>query len=347
VSSTRFGRRFLVVLGVAAIIGIVGLLAVRRAGARNDRAAAIAAPARGVAALGHIEPEDGVVVVAARSLTGQPSILAELKVKEGDLVRAGDLVGVLNSRDQLEAAWREADARVVLAKKQLAQIEAGARPGDLEAQRAEVARAEAELANAETEYARFERLYQSQAAAQAELDARRTRLDTARQAVRQAKARLGSLAEIRTTDVDAARAAVAAAAAAANRARAEYEPSVIRAPIGGRVLTIHAWPGEEIGPKGVLELAKTDRMYAIAEVAESDLARVKVGDRAIVTGDALAEPLDGVVEHIGWKVAQSQVLATDPAAFVDARTVDVKVRLGDATRAERLIHAQVRVVTRP
>src|SRR5437763_76130 len=58
----------------------------------------------GVSCLGHIEPEDGTVRLGARSLSGQPSVVAELMVKPGDTVRSGQIVAVLNSKGQLEAA---------------------------------------------------------------------------------------------------------------------------------------------------------------------------------------------------------------------------------------------------
>jgi HlyD family secretion protein len=342
------GRRRWVMLAVGAlVVSAALLLTAPRGTSTGAQPAKVPASTPGVACLGHIEPQDGVTVLAARSLTGQPSILSQLVVKEGDVVHAGQIVALLNSRSQLEAAWREAASRVSLAKTQLAQVEAGARPGDVVAQQAAVQRLEAELANAEAEHRRFASLYESRTVAEADLDARRTRLETARQLVAEAKARLHSLTEVRATDVDVARAAVAAAVAAEQRARAELEPSSVRAPFDGRVLKTHAHPGEEVGPQGILELGGTDTMYVIAEVPESDVGRLKVGDAAIITSGALGGPMDGVVEQIGSRVTPSQILNTDPAAFVDARIVEARIRLRDPKRAERFVHAQVHVVTRP
>jgi HlyD family secretion protein len=340
-------RRWITLVAAALVVSAALILIALRGTNTGVRPADLPASTRGVACLGHIEPQDGVTVLAARSLTGQPSILSQLLVKEGDIVHAGQIVALLNSQAQLEAAWREAASRVSLAKAQLAQVEAGARPGDVLAQQARIERLEAELADAEAEHRRFASLYASRSVSQAELDTRRTRLETARQLVAEAKARLHSLTEVRPTDVDVARAAVAAAIAAEQRSRAELEPSSVRAPLNGRVLKTHAHPGEEVGPQGILELGGTDTMYVIAEVPESDVARLKVGDAATITSDALGGPMDGVVEQIGSRVTPSQILNTDPAAFVDARIVEARIRLRDPKRAERFVHAQVHVVTRP
>jgi len=339
-------RRWLIAASTVAACA-VGLTTVVR-GIRPGAAAPEApetAPA-GVACLGRIEPDEGVIVLAARSLTGQPSIVARVLVAEGDAVRSGQIVAILNSQPQLEAALREAASHVGLAKARLAQVESGAHPGDVLAEEAEIGRLESERANAEAEFRRFASLYEGGVASITDTDLRRTRLETATQLVLAAKARLRSLTEVRTTDVDAARAAVAAAVAAEQRARAELEPASVRAPADGTVLKVHARAGEEVGVEGILELGRTDRMYVIAEVPESDVARVKRGDVVTIMGDALQESMQGAVEQIGARVMQSRILNTDPASFVDARIVEVKIRLHDSGRAAGLIHARVRVVTR-
>src|SRR5262245_53130344 len=70
----------------------------------------------GVSCLGHIEPEDGTVRLGARSLSGQPSIVSSLLVKEGDTIRAGQVIAILNSNQQLEATMRQAEANVRVAE---------------------------------------------------------------------------------------------------------------------------------------------------------------------------------------------------------------------------------------
>src|SRR5262249_44727210 len=103
-------------------------------------------PPSGISSLGHIEPEDGTVRLGARSLSGQPSLVATLLVEEGDAVRSGQVVATLTSNDQLEKTWQQAEARVKVAQARLEQVRAGAKTADLAAQQAEIARLQAELA---------------------------------------------------------------------------------------------------------------------------------------------------------------------------------------------------------
>jgi HlyD family secretion protein len=297
-----------------------------------------------IACLGRILPEDGLFRLSARSLSGQPAIVARLFVADGEAIRRGQVLAVLDSQDQLEAAWQAAEARAGVAVNRLAQVKAGAKPGDLQAQRAEIARLGVELVNAEREYRRYQDLHKEQVVSEAELDDRRMRAQSSAELLTQAKERLNSLAEVRAVDVAHAEADVQAAVKAAAQARAELEQAQIRSPIDGRVIAIHTWPGEEVQSDGIMEVGKTDRMYVIAEVDERDLPHLKVGQRATVTGSALSQKLHGVVEYISLAVMRNEQTDLDPIAPSDTRVVETKIRLDDAAKAARLINAQVTVL---
>ena len=86
-------------------------------------------------------------------------------------------------------------------------------------------------------------------------------------------------------------------------------------------------------------------MYAVAEVYETDIARVALGSKAQVTSPALTRVLHGTVDRIAMRVAKQDVLGTDPAARTDARIIEVDIRLDDedARLAAGLTHLQVEV----
>jgi HlyD family secretion protein len=273
--------------------------------------------------------------------------VGELRVKEGDMVEAGELLAVLDSEDQLEAVWRSSEARIKVARSRLAQVRAGVKAADLEAQRAEIARIESELAAANVDLRRVEQLRERNVSSVAALEQSLLHVETRTQLLNQAKARLNSMAEVRQVDMDLAAAEVEAAVADAMSAREDLAQTRIVSPAKGRVVEIHAWPREEVGPEGILELAKTDRMYVIAEVPESNIGRIRIDQRAVVTGDALAEPIHGTVERITPRIAKTSILDADPAAFSDTRVVNVKIRLDDSKIAAGFINARVVVVIGP
>ena len=94
--------------------------------------------------------------------------------------------------------------------------------------KAEVARLEAILTNARSEIARQEDLAKRSLTSKANLDAAQM-------------------------DLDIALADIAAASAS-------LELSVVRSPLRAQVLEIHAYPGERVGPQGIMELGR-NRSY--------------------------------------------------------------------------------------
>ena len=91
-------------------------------------------------------------------------------------------------------------------------------------------------------------------------------------------------------------------------------------------------------------MGDTSLMRAVAEVYETDIARVKIGQVATITSRALPHPITGKVVRIGNMVFKNDVLNVDPAARADARVVEVWIDLEDATLTERLTNLTVDVV---
>lgn len=82
-------------------------------------------------------------------------------------------------------------------------------------------------------------------------------------------------------------------------------------------------------------------MYAVAEVYENDIARVRAGQRARVSSPALPGVLLGRVERLGLKVDKNDVLSTDPVADVDARVIEVEILLDEPELVAALTNLRV------
>lgn len=126
-------------------------------------------------------------------------------------------------------------------------------------------------------------------------------------------------------------------------ARAQLARAVVKAPVTGQVLAIHARAGERIGADGLLELGQTQRMYVVAEVYETDIGLIEPGQPARATSPALGQPVHGIVERIGMMVAKNDVLALDPVARTDSRVVEVFVLVDDPHTVAGLTNLQVDV----
>jgi HlyD family secretion protein len=96
-----------------------------------------------VTALGTLEPTGKVIKLSAPT-SAEGVKIDRLLVTEGDTVRAGQLVAILDSRERLQAAVNEAQGKVVVAQANLAKIKAGAKQGEIDAQKATIGRLQAE-----------------------------------------------------------------------------------------------------------------------------------------------------------------------------------------------------------
>jgi HlyD family secretion protein len=337
-----------------------------------------------VTALGGLEPKGEVIKLSAPT-SSNGNRVDRLFVKEGTFVKAGQVVAILDSHDRLQAALQQAKENVRVAQAKLAITQAGAKRGELAAQRAEIgrlaaqqqgdmatqesniARLEASLRNAQTEYGRYQSLAQEGAISASSRDSKRLTLETAQKQLQEAqaglnrtrstsprelskaKATLDQLAEVRSVDVKASRAEVNRTRAAMNQAQAELKQAEVHSPIDGEVLYIHTRAGEVVSNDGIVEIGQTKRMYAVAEVYQSDISRIKVGQQAQVTSDSIPGELQGTVERIGSQVRRQTIVNTDPSSNIDSRVVEVHVALDPASsqKAAKFTNLQVTVVIKP
>lgn len=339
-------RKILVFLGFLAVVMAGAFAANRSLPPVEPEKSAPASPLSdfGVGALGRIEPQSEVIHVNAPSVMEPPAV-EKMMVRVGDKVHAGQVLAILDSNRREQSDVELAKATVLLAEKSLAQINAGAKAGDLRAQEELIARTRERLKLAEKQLERAQELRKSKALSEDDLDTRVAEVDVLRRELAQHESALVALAEVRTVDVERAEAEVARAKAALLRAEADLEISLIRSPIEGEILKIHTRVGERIGSEGVLDLGDTRQMDVVAEVHESDILKVRLDQPATVSMRNLETTLQGHVVEVGRLIGRMDVLSSDPVDDTDARIVEVRIRLNeeDGQRVSGLSWAKVEV----
>lgn len=312
-----------------------------------------------------VEADQVVAILDSRNRLQSAVVQAESEVAIAKArlarVEAGAKSGDIQAQEaRFEETRAELQGQIATQRATLASLKAQL-AGERSAYQATIARLEAELRHAETDCQRYESLYNSGAVSAQSRDsfclerdtaaerlsegrANQTRItSTLQEQIREAEANLArtvatlqrqieqasaqrdAVAEVREVDVEVARAEVGAARASLQRAEAELEQAYVRSPQAGRVLEVETRPGELV-EDSIVQIGRTDHMYAVAEVYEADIDRVRVGQQATITA-GMMEPLSGTVETVGLRVAQKDVLGTDPVADTDARVVEVKIRL--------------------
>lgn len=338
---------------------------------------------RQVSALGRVEPESKIRRVSVpSSLSGDR--IEKLLVQEDDAVKEGQPLAILNSYGTLKAAFDEANELVAVSRAKLAQVQAGAKQGEIRAQQYQVESLERQLAaekltldqavasarakaqEAKLESQRFDALFAAGGVSELERDRYRTRASTSqaelakaienragtearlRADIEGARQTLEKIKEVRPEDVVTARSELRKAEAARERAQQELAYATVRAPQSGRILKIFAWPGDKVGDNGLLEMADTSQMVVTAEVYQSDMAKLALGQGATITADGFQGRARAVLYKVLPQVQKQSTFAGTPGENMDQRVYEVKLRLQPtAKELKRLRYAsnlQVNVV---
>lgn len=338
-SSVRRVRKTVWPVVSVVFLGVVLYPACGRKPRAADPAAAAEA-ARPVHCLGRILPGEKVLVLAAPS----PSVVKELRVGRGDRVARGQTLAVFTSHDAAAAAARQAEAELRTVEILLDRARGPETLAEIAAREAVFQRTRSEHEKARIDRTRAETLLAAGQMTPSDFENADIALRRAFAAMEEADQRLVVLRTSRSAEIALAEQRLASARAALDRARAEAELGLLRAPVDGTVIDISAWPGEAVGGRGVLDLGETGRMMVEAEVYVSDIDRVAVGAAARVSGDGFAGEVAGRVTEIVGQVGANALYAEDPYSYADRRVVKVRIRLDGGDRVAALNNTQVNVM---
>ena len=154
-------------------------------------------------------------------------------------------------------------------------------PGDLGAQRSEVDRLEAAYRLEQSQLQRLEKLYANRDVSLADVEVHRSGVETSLHAVEQARHRLTALEPGSRAGSAGGRSGLLVAQAQLADVESRLALLTVNAPCNGRAIRVHSHVGEQATPaEGIVELADTGHMSVEAEVYASNVAAVRVGQRA-------------------------------------------------------------------
>ena len=251
--------------------------------------------------------------------------IEELRVGEGDRVRRGDVLAVIDAR-RYEKALTVAAAELASAQARLEQVKAGAGKEEREASRLAVEVVAAELRYERSKLARQRKLLEQNSVSQDDVEQTESRVDQLE--TRLASSRQSHAALIRgplPEEIAVAGRAVDLAQAELERAKHEYELRNVVAPSDGVVVELFRHAGDTVSPlydSPILSLIDPARLRLRIEIDELDAPRIKL-------------PIEGTFELRGLPDMQGQfVLKTllprygpkrlfepDRSARLDTRTL--------------------------
>ena len=282
--------------------------------------------------------------------------LAQLLVKEGDAVKAGELVAVIepeelradrayyaHSEQGTAAQVVEAEAALkyqeVTTRDQIRQAEAA-----LAASQAQQAEAEAQLELNRLDYQRTEGLYGQKIVSVQALDQARTALEAQKSHVeslrKQVEAQRAAVAlaranedqiAVRRSQLLAMRRQLAAAGAQMSKAQVRLNYTEVRAPLTGVVAELTARQGEVVNAgQPIATLIDPDDLWVRADIEETYIDRIRLGDRMTVRLPSAAE-MTGTVFYRGVDAdyaTQRDVSRTKR----DIKTFEIRLRVDNRGR---------------
>jgi len=198
--------------------------------------------------------------------TKEAGRVEKINVREGDLVKSGDVLAVMDTvTQQAELARAEATAAEEEAK--LFEIQAS------------IAKAESQLKLAEVEFVRSKNLLSRNAVSREEYDVKETMVRTEKATVEGEKAKLNT-----------ARKSIEASKAEVARIKSRIDDMTLKSTVNGRVLYRLAEEGEVLGNGGkVLTLVNLNDIYMEIYLPAQDAVKTRIGADARIVLDVAPE----------------------------------------------------------
>ena len=317
------------IAGLLALVVLVGLgtrLLQQRQQKQVEAQKAVPLLPRQVSALGRIEPLDGISQVSVPSSLSNDRV-REILVKEGQEVRKGQPLAVLESIDTLESSVRQSEAAIRVAESKLA------------AQDSVIARYKADLGQASAEARRGEQLFAAGATSANRVEQLQADESSAKAQLAEAIATKGTLVE----ELRSSRASL-------DKDRTERAKATVLAPFSGTIFKVNAHPGDKVGEDGLLEMGDSSRMGVIAEVYQSDRPLIALGQKVSLSADGFkGRQVEGQVVEIAREVSRQTVFSGQAGENLDRRVLAVKIGLPREAQpiASHLNYLQVNVLFAP
>lgn len=302
-------------------------------------------PKRYVAAEGKIEAMPGLDVEVGSDMTGR---IERFFVKEGDWVEKGRQIARLENRD-IRARLKEAEGEMAVARARLREVASGSREEEIRRATAaqEGAMADMELARKELE--RHEELYKKGLISESDLDDRRRGLQVAQARLKEAEEekRLlekGPKKETLRLHEDT----IMRTEATVDYHKGLLEKTIITAPISGKVIHKYLDEGEIVNPEiPLVAIADIEKIRVNAEVDETDVGRIQIGDPVEVTSYTYPGRLfKGKIEEIADYVGTRRIKPNNPAVNLGMKVVQVKIELLEKTPLKLGMTVDVKIISK-
>ncbi len=254
-----------------------------------------------------VKPGELKPVIQVTLSAQSPGQIMQVGVKEGDVVKSGQMLAVIDDRE-LRAAYAQVNAQLISHKATFEKMRNLSRPQEIAKLESAVESARVGYENAEKNLARASELFDSGVVPLSHVENARVALETAKTAYTAAMENLSLAKEgARKEELLSAEAAVKAAEAELERIAIQIDKAAIKAPVDGVIAKVYIDPSELVAPgTPVCDLVNLSNMQAQVWLSEADLITVKPGDTVAVTLRlAPGQPIPGIITAISPAIDKS------------------------------------------
>jgi HlyD family secretion protein len=265
---------------------------------------------------------------------GADGLIKAVYVKEGQLVSRGAWLAEIDCPD-LKATFEEAKSQAESARQVKARLMRGSRDEERFSAEQRTAGAKAVLEEAAAHMKRMKELHDSGVMAQADLDQVKRDYDVAEAKLREAIRNEELVkAPALTEEVAKADSDIASAEHRMEIVQEKMSKCVVTAPITGSILRVLMKAGESFStltPRPLFTMADLSVRRIRAEVDERDVTKVRVGQKVLISSDALKDQiLVGTVGRISEAMGRKKILSGDPSDKADRDVLEAMIDLNGA-----------------
>jgi multidrug resistance efflux pump len=316
-----------------AILFVVAALALWMAPSRQTSSAQDGIKPTGpLISRGYTDAPAGTVVIAGDPTSGG-SVLAELKVADGQRVKKDQVVAVLSNYAKADVTVRTTEAELQKAKRQREAMVNGYRLAEITMQEVVVKSAAEELKLKTLEMTRSGK----------PPDQKQLEQNISQQSLEREQAKLRVMKETLANDLAQVDIDISITSAKLDQARIIREQGLVRSPIDGVVVQVYTRQGERIAPGGVVKIVDMGQLRVLADVDELHLGRVVTGGKVEVTFRGSPTIYRGTIARIAPTVKRMQRIEPDGGSSTDARVVQVEIQLDDPSGMPQVLGRETRV----
>lgn len=280
---------------------------------------------------GYTDAPAGTAVIAGDPVGG--SVLTELRVKNGQAVKRGEVIAILNNHATADVELRRIESELAKARRKRESMISGYRTAEIALQEISVRTASEENRLKDLELSR----------SSVPPDQKQLQSNLSQQSLEREQAKLRFQKEVLAADLAQTESDIAILEAKLEEARVERELAVVRSPLDGVVVDIYTRQGERISFRGIAKIVDLDQIRIFADVDEIHLRSVKPGGKVEFTFQGSRTIHVGTITRTPLTVKRTKRSEADLGES-NARLVEVEIKPDDPHSIPQMLGREARVV---